>query len=714
MNGTKAVVALMAIAMAVPAAARADWPMYGHDLSNTRNAGGEGPARPEIASLKKAWEFKASEGDFTGTPAVAGGVVVAGNHGGKVYGLDAVTGKQLWSHDVGAPVNGSAAIDLAAHGGPAAYVPVAQPDAPHLVAFSLRDGAKRWDTVLTKQAGSSMYGSPAIWNGTIFVGTSGNNTDDSTARGSMLAIDGASGAIRWQTYTVPPDRDGAAVWSTPAIDTATGRLYVGTGNNYHEPATETGDAILAMDAGTGAILGHFQATPGDTFSGGDNPAGGPDHDFGASPNLFTGADGRALVGDGQKSGVYWALERASLRPAWSTTVGPGGPLGGILGSTALDGERIYGADTIAGQVFGIGRDGTIAWQSGEGGGAHLAPTMVANGVVYTVDPGGTLMARDPATGDTLAKLPLGSSSFGGVSADGGALYVAVGTGPPPEPAPQSNNAGSIIAFGDTSRSGAKPAARPARPRARIQLSVAPRKVAAGKRVRFRLRTTVRGTSRPVRRANIWFAGRHVRTNQRGRAVLRLRLRKGLHSVRATRRGFGATRENVQAGDGPGARTPVASEKPLKFEGSCKFHGTVTFTPPLKSEPQDLDQAVTAPGTCSGTLTDRAGRAREVKDIAATFAENSHAPGASCAGGTAEGAGSLTFPDGKLLFAFSERRAGALATATATGAAGGSASGFGGPPPGPDAPNTVAQCGGDGIKQVELDLQMQTDSGGISG
>src|SRR4051812_27344421 len=310
MNGTRTVLAMVAAAvLALPSAAMADWPMYGHDLANTRNAGDEGPAPDQVASLKPAWTFKADEGDFTGTPAVAGGVVVAGDHGGVVYGLDAVTGKKLWSQDVGAPVNGSAAIDLDAHGGPTAYVPVAQPDAPHLVAFSLNDGTKRWDTVLTKQPGSSMYGSPAIWNGTLFVGTSGNNTDDSTARGSVLAIDGATGTIRWRTYTVPEGRDGAAVWSTPAIDTATGRLYVGTGNNYHEPTTDTGDAMLALDAGTGRILSHFQATAGDSFSGGDNPLGGPDHDFGASPNLFTAADGRALVGEGQKSGVYWALDR---------------------------------------------------------------------------------------------------------------------------------------------------------------------------------------------------------------------------------------------------------------------------------------------------------------------------------------------------------------------------------------------------------------------
>src|SRR5207244_3416005 len=129
------------------------------------------------------------------------------------------------------------------------------------------------------------------WRGVAYVGTSGPNGDQSTARGSVVAIDESTGAARWQTYTVPPGHDGGAVWSTPAIDAATGRVYVGTGNSYHPPAAETTDAVLALDAATGEILGHFQAAADDNFDSQDNPAG-PDADFGASPNLLAGPAGR--------------------------------------------------------------------------------------------------------------------------------------------------------------------------------------------------------------------------------------------------------------------------------------------------------------------------------------------------------------------------------------------------------------------------------------
>jgi polyvinyl alcohol dehydrogenase (cytochrome) len=438
-------------ALAFPYAARADWPVYGHDLANSRNASADGPAASQVPLLQQAWAFKSPTGDFTGTPVVAGGVLVAGDNGGGIYALNAVTGKVLWSRQVGQQVNGTAAINLDAPGGPTAYVPIARVGGPHLLALSLASGATRWDRVLTTQAGGDVFGSPTFWKGTVYIGTSGPNNDDSTARGSVVALNAANGKIRWQTFTVPPGRDGAAVWSTPAIDTATGRLYVGTGNNYHQPTTDTEDSMMVLDAATGRILGHFQATSNDSFAA-NNPTG-PDFDFGASPNLFTAVNGQQLVGEGQKSGTYWALDRATMTPVWKTTVGPGGVLGGILGSTAFDGTRIYGTDTIDGGVFALGRDGSAAWTSLDSGGLHLSAATTANGVLYTVDPAGFLTARDPGTGAILAKLPLGGSSFGGVSAVGGAVYVAVGTGPPPAPAPQQDGSGAIVAFGDTSHSG---------------------------------------------------------------------------------------------------------------------------------------------------------------------------------------------------------------------------------------------------------------------
>src|SRR6059058_5740013 len=110
-------VAAAAGCAAIPSTAQADWPVYGHDLANTRTASTDGPKRANLASIAQAWSFKSDTGDFTGTPVISQGVLVAGDQGGWVYALDAVSGKLLWKKQLGSRINGSAEIDESAPGG---------------------------------------------------------------------------------------------------------------------------------------------------------------------------------------------------------------------------------------------------------------------------------------------------------------------------------------------------------------------------------------------------------------------------------------------------------------------------------------------------------------------------------------------------------------------------------------------------------------------
>ncbi|MFL5822159.1 MAG: PQQ-binding-like beta-propeller repeat protein, partial [Solirubrobacteraceae bacterium] len=438
----------------------ADWPVFGHDLRNSRDAGPQGPAARTAGSLQRAWTFSSPHGDFTGTPVVAGGTLVAGTNLGWIYGLNPVSGKVRWSRDVGQPINGSAAIDLHAPAGPTVFVPVAAVGRPRLLALSLSTGAVRWRTVLSRQAGSDVFSSPTFWRGRLYIGTSGPGNDDSTARGTVVAVGEATGRIAWRTYIVPRGHDGGAVWSTPAIDPRTGRLYVGTGNAYHAPAAGTTDSIVALSAVTGRILNHFQSTPGDVWEA-SAPTSGPDYDFGASPNLFTDSHGRRLVGEGQKSGTYWALNRATMRPVWRKSVGPGSQADGGIGSTALDGATIYGSDSVNAALFALDRSGKTRWTSSDAGTAHISPVALGNGLLYSATSDGYLIIRKAATGRVLNRLSLGAPTFGGMSLVGRAVYVAVGTGPPSPilPVPSSSTQtgdgnGAIVAFGDTSAPGA--------------------------------------------------------------------------------------------------------------------------------------------------------------------------------------------------------------------------------------------------------------------
>jgi polyvinyl alcohol dehydrogenase (cytochrome) len=420
-----------------PAPARAtnanEWPLYGHDIANSRD-GGDGPSPAQALTLTRVWDRQvpSAAGSFTGTPVIADGTLIVGSSHGTVFALDAKTGALKWSRNLnpGADprltINGSAAI-----AGGRAYVPVADAGHPRVVAFDLASGSIAWDRVLDTQKDADVFGSPVVYGGTLYIGVSGyygELTDSQVSvRGSVVALDAATGGRRWKTYTVPPGFDGGAVWSTPAIDPHLGRLFVGTGNAYHPPAAGTTDSVLALKLSNGRMLAHFQATPDDVWNATTASVVGSDFDFGASPNLIASPGGRPLVGEGQKSGTYWALDRRTLAPVWHTFAGPGGFLGGILGSTAYDGQRIYGPETLGGELFALGRGGDVEWLSAEPDPLHFNPVTVANGVAYSTDMAGSLTARDAATGVVLAKQPLSWGAEGGVAVADGTVYAVTGT-----------------------------------------------------------------------------------------------------------------------------------------------------------------------------------------------------------------------------------------------------------------------------------------------
>ncbi len=397
------------------------WPLYGHDVGNSRDGGADAPSPAEALNMGVAWSFYSNDGDFTGTPVVADGLVITGSFGGSVYALDAATGQQKWRYHSHIPINGTVATD-----GKRVYVPLAKTHEPKIAALSLKTGRELWKSTVSFQKDSDTYGSPTVYKNRVYIGVSALygelNEPDVNVRGQVVALNAKTGRIVWNTLTVPDKHDGGSVWTTPAIDPKLGRLYVGTGNAYHAPAADTTDAVLALSLKTGRIVAKFQATPGDVWNGTENAGAGPDYDFGASPQLLPGG----LVGEGQKSGVYWALDRKTLKPKWSTMIGPGAQVGGIIGSTATDGERIYGPDTIGGEQWALNMDGSPAWVSSDGGPLKFGATAVANGVVWTNDMSGFLVAREAGTGAVLSRIPLGSPSWGGVSIAGGTVFTAIG------------------------------------------------------------------------------------------------------------------------------------------------------------------------------------------------------------------------------------------------------------------------------------------------
>jgi len=183
--------------------------------------------------------------------------------------------------------------------------------------------------------------------------------------GGLIALDGETGEQVWRVDTTEKARktglssngtqqwgpSGAPVWNSPAIDTKRGLLYFGTGENTSDPATETSDAIFALDLKTGEQKWLFQATKNDTFNAacgrtkGPNcpQIAGPDFDFGASVVIATLPNGKDVLFAGQKSGTVWALDPDNNGSVlWEqNTLSNGSTLGGIHWGIAYDGKRVY-------------------------------------------------------------------------------------------------------------------------------------------------------------------------------------------------------------------------------------------------------------------------------------------------------------------------------------------------------------------------------------
>ena len=390
------------------------WNGWGADLSNSRfqPAAMAGLTQDQVPRLQLKWAF-----GFPGAtaanaqPTIVGGLVFVGGGDRKVYALHAKSGCTRWVFATEANVR--TAISFAPISGKDRFgVFFGDVDA-NAYAVNATTGALVWKTKVEDHPAAQIIGAPTLYSGVLYVPVSSNEEltgsrptyQCCTFRGSVAALDAATGRQIWKAYTIPePPRpttrnaigtqlygpSGAAVWSAPTVDVQRGVLYVATGNSYSNPPAETSNAVLAFDLATGRMLWHRQATAKDSFViscfGADKTNcpedHGPDHDFGQSPILVTLHNGQRELVIGQKSGVVHALDPDQEgKILWQTRIGKGGPLGGIVWGSAADQDRVYVANSDL-RVFS------------DGGTWRLNP-----------DAGGGLFALDLASGKISMQVP---------------------------------------------------------------------------------------------------------------------------------------------------------------------------------------------------------------------------------------------------------------------------------------------------------------------
>jgi polyvinyl alcohol dehydrogenase (cytochrome) len=354
------------------------WNGWGADLGNSRfqPAAMAGLTADQVPRLQLKWAFGfPGRSAAVAQPTIVGGVVFVGGGDREVYALDAKSGCTRWVFATEAVVR--TAISFAPVSGTEQSAVFFGDVRANAYAVNAATGALIWKTRVEDHPAARITGAPTLHAGVLYVPVASieevtgapPSYECCTFRGSVVALDSATGRQIWKGYTIPdaphPTRrnaigtqlhgpSGAAIWSAPTIDVQRQALYVATGDNYSDPPSTTSDAIVAFELATGRMLWHWQATANDSyvvscFSANRTncpESNGPDHDFGQSPILVSLRGGQRVLVVGQKSGVVHALDPdREGKILWQTRIGKGGPLGGIMWGSAADQDHVYVANS---------------------------------------------------------------------------------------------------------------------------------------------------------------------------------------------------------------------------------------------------------------------------------------------------------------------------------------------------------------------------------
>ncbi len=348
-------------------------------MTNTRSqpAPQAGLTAAQVPNLKLKWAFGIPGAtQARSQPAVAGGRIFLGSEPGTVFALDARTGCTYWTFRAQAGVRTAISIGPYKNArGASGYAVYFADGKANAYAVDATTGRQIWVRKVDEHPAARATGAPTLHAGRLYVPLSGVSEETSAAkpdyqcctfRGSVTALDANTGDIVWKAYTVPEPKPrgksttgaqlwgpaGAAVWSSPTIDTKRGAIYVATGNSYADPPQPTSDAVVAFDLKTGKMLWSSQVTPKDVWILGCGGRGqapnpncpeevGPDFDFSASPILTKLPNGRDIIVVPQKSGVAYGLDPDKKgEQVWQYRAGRGSAIGGVWGS-AVDAQQAY-------------------------------------------------------------------------------------------------------------------------------------------------------------------------------------------------------------------------------------------------------------------------------------------------------------------------------------------------------------------------------------
>jgi polyvinyl alcohol dehydrogenase (cytochrome) len=425
----------------------AQWNGWGRDLNNTRYQPEPAIRVVDVPKLALKWAYGyQSAGEF-GQPTMVDGRLFLTSSSGRIYALDAKTGCTYWTYD--APAASRTAIAIGELGLPKrAAIPkklkrtlahldvIKAPsaaffgdDSGAVYALDAQKGTLLWRVQVDTHPSARIVGAPTLYNDRLYVAVGSNEEKNSsnpnysccTFRGSVAAIEIASGRVLWKSYTVlevpqatHPNSAGvqqfgpagAAISSSPAIDAKRGVLYVGTAGSATGVEQSLTDAVAAFDLSDGKLRWVKQLTvQGQVALSG----------FSSAPVLRTLSSGNDILLAGQISGVVYGLDPDhGGEILWQTRIGAppvggGGAIAAPGTGAPIPGLPITGLPTTGSPAAGLPATSSVGPPNvagADGGGIawgfaidHRSLYVALSGVLaQPSNATGSLWALDPKTG----------------------------------------------------------------------------------------------------------------------------------------------------------------------------------------------------------------------------------------------------------------------------------------------------------------------------
>ena len=471
-----------------------DWLMSNHDYTGQRYVDLKQINRLNAASLRPACLYQAGDTKpFHNNPVVYRGVMYITTTYSTVA-LDATNCRVRWRHDwrrkgveVHPPNRGVAIKD--------GRVVRATTDG-YLFALDLETGKLLWErkVVASEKNEGSFNMAPMIFENLILLGL---GIGEQGIKGWIGAYKLETGEPVWRFNTVPDDgepgvetwgkpevrkRGGGAVWAPLSLDPQAGLVYVPVANpapdflaDVRPGANLYTNSLVVLDARTGKLMWHYQATPADVH----------DWDLTQVSPLFTttiGGKTRKLVALAGKDGLLHVLDRETKEHLYSTPVttrsNADAPLTvkgvhacpGVLGGVLWNGPA-YNPNTnmlytpavdwcgvfkkaeedrfVPGQIYMGGMyvddpieksrgwltavdasTGKVAWRYESSKPMIAAVATTSAGLIFTGEMTGDFLTLDARTGKVFYRFYTGGPMNGGVVtyAIGGKQYVAAASG----------------------------------------------------------------------------------------------------------------------------------------------------------------------------------------------------------------------------------------------------------------------------------------------